>query len=469
MKTILVESRETRVERQESKCRNIGISKFLFLISFAVVLFSSCQKEELPEFKLVRQTIAEGEVVDSLLSNITFVYSQPITLLDSTLITLTDCQISSETAGATLRMEISGLRGESQYTLRIGKGAIQDRNGQLLDDMTVTFNTSGEREIVVQLAVQKALGSASLPTLKVYKFLRDNYGLRTLSATMANVSFNTNEAQWVHKHTGKWPAMNCVDFIHMGEEYANYDNMDAMQDWYDNNGLILGCWHWRVPVSEGNTARDFYAQNNKFNVANATVAGTWENAYLEEDIQNLITVLQQFKDRNIPVIWRPFHEAAGGWFWWGTGSGEDYVKLWQWMFNKLVKEARLNNLIWVWTTEMDDDSWYPGDDYVDIIGRDIYNNNSGTALASQFAEIQRKYPNRIITLSECGSVATIPTQWMAGARWSWFMPWYDAGRTRSVVSNEFNGTNHEHANISWWNAAFGNRYVLTRDDLPAWK
>ena len=444
----------------------------LFGILCLLIGFASCSQQELPQFRLVRQTLAEGEVVDSLLSSVTFTYSQPITLLDSTRITLSDATASPWVKGAQLHIEIGGLRGEQQYTLHVGKGAIQDINGQQLPDMTIVFNTSGEREIIIQLAAQKALGTAPLPTLKVYKFLRDNYGLRTLSATMANVSFNTNEAQWVYKHTGHWPAMNCVDFIHMGEPYANYSDMTAMQDWWDNHGLVLACWHWRVPVAEGSDVRAFYVNDNgitnTFNPANATIPGTWENTFIEQDIENLVAVLQQFKDAGIPVIWRPFHEAAGGWFWWGTGGGETYVKLWRWMFDKLVKQHKLSNLIWVWTTETNDDNWYPGDDYVDIIGRDIYNQSDASAMAAQFAAIQRRYPNRIVTLSECGSVATINNQWQAGARWSWFMPWYDAGRTKSVVSNEFNGTNHAHANVAWWNAAFGNRYVLTREDLPEW-
>lgn len=438
----------------------------LLLLGFG---FSACEKKELPDFHMVRQTLAEGEVVDSMISTIMFTYSQPILLLDSTRITLDGVSISPWVKGAQLHIEVSGLRGESQYTLCINKGAIADINGQQLPDMKLVFNTLGERELTLQLATQKALGTAALPALKVYKFLRENYGIKTLSATMANVSFNTNEAQWVYKHTGHWPAMNCVDFIHMGEPYANYSDMTQMIDWWDNNGIVLACWHWRVPVAQGSEAKDFYAKNNTFNPANAVIPGTWENQFIETDIENLVVILKQFQSAGIPVIWRPFHEAAGGWFWWGTGGGETYVKLWRWMFNKLVVEHRINNLIWVWTTETNDDSWYPGEDYVDIIGRDMYNQSSATAMASEFSSAQRRFPNKIITLSECGSVATVNNQWQAGARWSWFMPWYDAGRTRSVVSNEFNGTNHEHANITWWNAAFGNRYVLTRDDLPDWK
>jgi mannan endo-1,4-beta-mannosidase len=438
-------------------------------LCLAGMMLTSCEKTEVPVFKLVRQTLAEGEVVDSLLSTAMFTYSQPIQLVKPERITLEGATISPWVKGAQLHIEIEGLRGESQYTLCIGHGAIEDINGQKLPDLKMVFNTSGEREITVQLATQKALGTASMQALKVYKFLRDNYGIRTISATMANVSFNTNEAQWVYKHTGHWPAMNCIDFIHMGEPFANYTDMTQMQDWWDNNGIILACWHWRVPIAQGSEVREFYSKDNNFNPANAVIPGTWENDFIEADIENLAVLLKQFKDAGIPVIWRPFHEAAGGWFWWGNGSGATYVQLWQWMFNKLVKEHKLNNLIWVWTTENNDDTWYPGDDYVDIIGRDIYNQASTTMLASEFSSIQRRFPNKIVTLSECGSVATINNQWQAGARWSWFMPWYDAGRTRSVVSNEFNGTNHQHANIAWWNAAFSNRYVLTRDDLPDWK
>lgn len=435
----------------------------------ALFAFCSCNHTELPQFRIVRQTLAEGEVVDSMLSTIMFTYSQPIRMVDSTLITLEGASVYPWIKGAQLHMEVEGLKGESKYVLRIAKGAIEDTNGQRMPDLNVEFYTSGERELVLQLATQKALGNAALPALKVYKFLRDNYGLKTISGTMANVSFNTNEAQWVNKHTGHWPAMNCIDFIHMGEDFANYSDMTAMQDWYDNNGIVLACWHWRVPVAQGSEVRDFYAKNNTFNPANALIAGTWENAFIEADILNLVQVLQQFKEANIPVIWRPFHEAAGGWFWWGTGGGETYAKLWKWMFIKLVMEHKLNNLIWVWTTEGNDDDWYPGDAYVDIIGRDIYNEATASAIAAEFSAIQNRFPNRIITLSECGSVATINNQWQAGARWSWFMPWYDSGRTRSVVSNEFSGTNHQHANITWWNAAFSNRYVLTRDDMPQWK
>ena len=88
--------------------------------------------------------------------------------------------------------------------------------------------------------------------------------------------------------------------------------------------------------------------------------------------------LKLLHDANIPVIWRPLHEAAGGWFWWGKNA-DSFKKLWIQMFD-YFKAQGLNNLIWVWTSETGDADWYPGDAYVDIIGRDLYGTMLPTAL-----------------------------------------------------------------------------------------
>ena len=164
------------------------------------------------------------------------------------------------------------------------------------------------------------------------------------------------------------------------------------------------------------------------------------------------------KDAGIPVIWRPLHEAAGGWFWWGTDA-EAYKALWKYMFNYL-KAQGFDNLIWVWTSQTGDDNWYPGDAYVDIIGRDLYGDNAASC-ANNYTTVYNKYSNKIITLSECGwseytnsRVANISEQWESGAKWSWFMPWYDG-------SDAVN----KHADEAWWKAAMELDYVITRDKV----
>ena len=133
------------------------------------------------------------------------------------------------------------------------------------------------------------------------------------------------------------------------------------------------------------------------------------------------------------------------------------------------KAQGLNNLIWVWTTQTKDKEFYPGDDYVDIVGRDIYNKGDALAVAIEFSRIQDAYPNKMVTLSECGNVAKISDQWAAGAAWSYYMPWYDYNRTNSLTEADFSSADHQHANGAWWIDAFSKDNVITRDAMPSLK
>lgn len=232
------------------------------------------------------------------------------------------------------------------------------------------------------------------------------------------------------------------------------------------NGLIISGQNYTitgvtlegVPGSEYN----FYAEGNDFDAANALVAGTWENEVYEADMAEIIGYLTLLQNEGIPVLWRPFHEAAGGWFWWGKDAAS-FKALWIDMFNRF-QQAGLNNLIWVWTSETGDDDWYPGDNYVDIIGRDLYG-NAADDCASQYATLSGTYGNKMVALSECGygestesTVGLISEQWAAGARWSWFMPWYDADDATTFHSDE-----------AWWKDAMDQEFVISRDELPAWQ
>jgi len=204
-----------------------------------------------------------------------------------------------------------------------------------------------------------------------------------------------------------------------------------------------------------------YQPNGKFHMADAVVEGTWENDFIKYDLENITKYLLLLKEANIPIIWRPLHEASGGWFWWGTDA-ESYKKLWILTFEHF-KKAGLDNMIWVWTSQVGDDNWYPGDDYVDIIGCDIY--GSTPKPHDAYSKLKAAHPNKIITLSECGwsdytkaCVPKISQQISNGAKWSWFMPWYDN-----------DGAANSHADDAWWQDAMDCENVITRDQLPSFK
>lgn len=243
--------------------------------------------------------------------------------------------------------------------------------------------------------------------------------------------------------------------------YAVQLTEDALNEVKANGLVISGCNHTAIGVYIGTPASTYNLETDytykpeetAFDAANATVEGTWENKIFMQDLANVAGYLKLLKDADIPVLWRPFHEAAGKWFWWGKDAAS-HKALWMVMFN-YFKAQGLDNLLWVWTTETGDDEWYPGDEYVDIVGRDIYKKDTETC-ASQYAAISATYGNKMVALSECGTVGKISEQWAAGTRWSWFMPWYDGIEDDKAIV---------HADETWWKDAMSQDYVITRDQV----
>lgn len=337
-----------------------------------------------------------------------------------------------------------------------------------------------EPEMIPELVTADPLPQAK----KVYDYLSEVYGKKTLSGTMANVNWNIAEAELVKKATGKYPAIAFFDYLHLHYSPANwidYSDTKVVEDWWNAGGLIGAGWHWNVPNVEGGIINNYTcipgsgSKNNggnwttTFRPKNATVDGTWENKVIKADLEKMAGYLKLLQDKKIPVIWRPLHEAAGNtyeysggkaWFWWGYDGAEAYKKLWIYMFD-YFKQKGISNLIWVWTTQQKDADFYPGDAYVDIVGRDIYNQTAEGDNATQYKAISKIYANKPVALSECGNVASISKQWNSEASWSYFMPWYHYNATTLI--------GHQYADEKWWKDAMSREYVVTRDQLPSMK
>ena len=84
--------------------------------------------------------------------------------------------------------------------------------------------------------------------------------------------------------------------------------------------------------------------------------------------------LKELQDAGVVVLWRPFHEMNGGWFWWGAKEPETFIRVWRQMFDYFTKTKGLNNLLWVYSPNHGDKTadYYAGDQYVDIVGLDAY-------------------------------------------------------------------------------------------------
>ena len=330
-----------------------------------------------------------------------------------------------------------------------------------LDYIRLAKNTTGP--VAFNIVSSPVSANASQQAVNVYNFLKSSFGNKIISGTMAAHSTNITEATWVHTNTGKWPALTGFDFIdhtNLNQNWVNYSGPFTLgQDWWNNNGLVTISWHWRDPLTKSGS---FNTSETSFDVSKVTDTGSAEYKAMIVDIDVIAGYLKQFKDANIPVLWRPLHEAEGGWFWWGAKGTEPFKALWKLLFDRLVNYHGLNNLIWVYTTSASDNAatWYPGNDYVDVLGMDIYpgENQHGSQYISFNKVREFTGGKKMITLSECGSVPD-PAQMMEyGDTWSWFMPW-NADYTRS----------DSHNGIAWWQKLFSYDYVVTRDMMPSLK
>jgi mannan endo-1,4-beta-mannosidase len=289
---------------------------------------------------------------------------------------------------------------------------------------------------------------------RLYQFLYDNYGRKIISGAMTLNSFD--ETEWLKANTGKEPALIGLDFMHSGRGYSWYNDKEPIEDardYYNRNGIPAFCWHWRDPSRQTDK---FYSNETNFDITKVFDPSSSEYQAMIADIDYISGLLLELQEENIPVIWRPLHEAAGGWFWWGAKGAAPCKKLYQIMYDRMVNFHGLKNLIWVWTREPNDDDWYPGDEYIDIIGRDIYKEGDHTSQVLEWGDMNERYgKKKMVTISECGSFPDVDNLIKDGAAWSYFMPWY-GGFVRDS----------KHNSLSLWKKMFAHDYVLTLDEMP---
>ena len=382
-------------------------------------------------------------------------------------ITITDAdgatqQVSAAEAGTMTYSQTDGTLTVGGQPVKVSSIAIDAENADI-----ATTPVAGTTDAARQL----------------YRYFRNNYGKRIISSVMADVNWNHTLADKIKKEiTGKWPAMNCYDFIHIyvpdGNGWINYSDITPVTEWVDKGGIVQLMWHFNVPVNESTelgmngSGVTCSPSETTFRASNALQEGTWEHRYFYEQMDRVIAVILKLQEAGIAATWRPFHEAAGNaiakqqadwtkaWFWWGYEGADVYKKLWVAMFD-YFKQKGVNNLIWIWTTQNDngssttynqDTDWYPGADYCDMVARDLYGYTAAQN-AQEFKEIQATYPDKMVVLGECGwdgnnktgkPQGDIAECWEAGAKWGHFMVWYDrnaGNKSQTMVSDE------------WWTSA----------------
>ncbi|SMG42303.1 glycosyl hydrolase [Fibrobacter sp. UWB13] len=369
---------------------------------------------------------------------------------------------------------------------------------------------------------------------KVYTFLRENFGKKTVSGMMISdqnfnydygnmrlippggctpadsCKFSDEEVSWkgqtdiaeFYKRSGHYPAIGGFDMLfaagghHEEGWFKGYteNNLVMTEQLWEMGGIPTYTWHWKVGEDTV-----FYTQGTPagFNNPGCTedVMGTSETntcfnytkAFKGDKCQDIDETSQEYKDivadvdivsgyfkqlqeKGIAVVWRPLHEASGGWFWWGTASPECYVQLYRLVFDRMVNTNKLTNLIWVWNINTDpkfgydysalNAAWYPGDAYVDIVAVDIYDPlNDHNSAANYYNKIVSDVgTSKMIALSENGAIPDIDSIAEDRAYWSYWMTW----------SQTWSGNFLEKTTTEMWKKNLDDNRIIALDDMPGW-
>ena len=239
----------------------------------------------------------------------------------------------------------------------------------------------------------------------------------------------------VEKLTGLYPAVFGQDFGFSAA--GTWDGINFRQQVVDeairrhNDGFIITLmWHAVRPIDEEpvDFSRSIQGKLSEQQWTDLLTPGTEIHERWKSQVDVIAFFLKQLREAAVPVLWRPYHEMNGGWFWWGKRTGEmGYRKLYRMLFERFTNFHRLNNLLWVFNANEVRANvdpyhlYYPGDDVVDVLATDVYSNQYADR---DYVALLKLAGNKPIALGEVGSIPLVRVL-RKQPRWAWFMYWHD--------------------------------------------
>jgi mannan endo-1,4-beta-mannosidase len=290
-------------------------------------------------------------------------------------------------------------------------------------------------QVIAQQKMLPVTPKPSEESVALLNFIYANAGKGILAGQHCAPLVGSTRLSVVHRITQQYPAVFGQDF---GFSYPGYwDGINYRQQIVDEaikrhrDGFIITImWHAVPPTMDEpiEFREGIQSELTDQQWQELITPGTPLNERWKSQVDVIAWFLKQLKYAHVPVIWRPYHEMNGDWFWWGKKPGDNgYKKLYKMLFDRFVNFHQLNNLLWVYNTNefkpgVDrHEMYYPGDDYVDILATDVYTQAFDEENYKQMQALAKTKP---IALGEVGSVPP-PDVIKSQPKWSWFMFWGD--------------------------------------------
>lgn len=294
--------------------------------------------------------------------------------------------------------------------------------------------------------------NTAAPARQLLDYLASIYKQKTLTGFATSAVDEAGYFGMNYPVTGRREAIQAVDM-----EWSDLTpaGMQEVVDAYYRSGTILSYqWHWSY---NGQSAWKS-DRTTQVDVGQVITPGTAENTQALIELGEVADALQYLDDRSVPVIWRPLHEISGGWFWWtDSNRPENTAALYRMIFDFYTNDRQLKNLLWVWNTGGNfDPRFYPGDQYADLIGNDIYNGdyrNGCKVYWDSWNALSAIAPSKMIALCECGQLPN-PDFMQAGMTppWLYALMWFGAGLSGNPQDWTVFCENHD--------------WMITREEIP---
>jgi mannan endo-1,4-beta-mannosidase len=281
-------------------------------------------------------------------------------------------------------------------------------------------------------------------------------GKYTLTGQHNYPNTHSRNSKFAEKVIGSSPVIWSTDmgFAKDGDTDSYLARPDIVKEairQHQMGNIVTFCWHAVPPTAEEpitfrplpgadpKKLESVQGQLTDEQFKDVLTPGTQLNKKWMAQVDTVAFYLKQLRDAHVPVLWRPYHEMNGNWFWWGNRiDGEFTTKaLYKALFNRLANYHKLNNLIWVWNVDrphnpqMDFINYYPGNEYLDIVSLDVY----GSDFKQEYYESLKKLSNgKPLAFGEVGnppSEEVLATQ----PDWCYWVIW--AGMVRNTTNEDY--------------------------------
>jgi mannan endo-1,4-beta-mannosidase len=336
--------------------------------------------------------------------------------------------------------------------------SIQMKNMSICSKIILLFlilSTCAKQVVAQQKTIIPVTKNASPEARALLKFFYSISGEYLLTGQHNYPNVKGKNTKFAADYIGKTPVIYSTDWGFAFD--GNTDSYLARQDIVDEairqnkmGSIITICWHAVPPTANepvtfqpapGADSTKLHSVQGKLldlQYKEVLTPGTALYKHWCEQVDTIAVYLKKLQDAHVPVMWRPYHEMNGDWFWWGGRQGEySTIRLYRQLFDRMVNYHKLNNLLWMWNVDRPSTparkftNFYVGSDYFDIASLDVYGSDFDKNYYDGLLALAKGKP---IVFGEVGNPPT-PEVIKLQPKWSYYVIW--AGMVRNTLKKEY--------------------------------